>query len=55
MQQNEQPKLERVILRYMDGTETHLTWQDIDRMNKAADALDMIQSAKNIATRLSKL
>lgn len=51
----EKPILESVEIRYRNAPTIYITAQQIEMMNKAAEALEMIHLAKNIAERLSKL
>ena len=55
MTEQEKPILESIEIRYKNAPSIYLTAQQIELMTKAAEALDMIHLAKNVAVRLSKL
>ncbi len=47
--------LESVVIRYKNAPSIEISAQEIEKMNRAKEALEMIYQAKNIAERLSKL
>lgn len=52
---NPERKLNRVVIEWTNGESLSLSQMEIERMVKAGDALELIQNAKEVASKLVRL